>query len=57
MQVTYEMGREGFEPSTSRLKAECSTAELPTHLEFFGLPIVAKDPDIGKVLGQSAPTH
>ncbi len=24
------MGRLGFEPRTDRLKAECSTAELPT---------------------------
>ena len=24
------MGRPGFEPETSRLKAECSTAELAT---------------------------
>ncbi len=25
-----KMGRPGFEPETSRLKAECSTAELAT---------------------------
>ena len=26
------MGRPGFEPGTNRLKAECSTVELATHL-------------------------
>ena len=25
------MGRVGIEPTTDRLKAECSTTELPTH--------------------------
>ncbi len=29
------MGRQGFEPWTNRLKAECSTAELPTLIYSF----------------------
>lgn len=32
MQALRIMGRPGFEPETSRLKAECSTAELATRL-------------------------
>ncbi len=31
------LGWEGFEPSTSRLKAGCSTTELPTLLSFSPL--------------------
>ncbi len=31
---SYFMGRPGFEPGTSRLKAECSTAELATLAVF-----------------------
>ncbi len=31
------LGWEGFEPSTSRLKAGCSTTELPTLLSFSSL--------------------
>ena len=31
------MGRPGFEPETSRLKAECSTAELATLELYFDL--------------------
>jgi L-serine deaminase len=29
------MGRQGFEPWANRLKAECSTAELPTQVCSF----------------------
>ena len=37
-QILYKaekMGRLGFEPRTSRLKAECSTTELATRLFSF----------------------
>ena len=30
------VGRVGFEPTTGRLKAECSTAELTPHLGVGG---------------------
>lgn len=35
--VLRVMGRPGFEPETSRLKAECSTAELATQADFVTL--------------------
>jgi hypothetical protein len=37
--LNLNMGRPGFEPGTNRLKAECSTAELATHVcELFLAP-------------------
>lgn len=36
------MGRPGFEPETSRLKAECSTAELATRIDFVTLVNIAQ---------------
>lgn len=37
------MGRPGFEPGTSRLKAECSTAELATRIHFFNVFYYSRD--------------
>ena len=36
------MGCPGFEPGTSRLKAECSTAELATLIRFATFSKVAR---------------
>ena len=48
------MGRPGFEPETSRLKAECSTAELATHgsVSLTPMLIVTYLGSEGKAIGK-----
>lgn len=36
LDLNAKLGRLGFEPRTNRLKAECSTAELATRIDFCG---------------------
>ena len=37
------VGREGFEPSTNWLKANCSTTELTTQKEDFDSKVVGRE--------------
>ncbi len=45
-----EMGRVGFEPTTDRLRADCSTAELATHPKSYNPHPALSPPASGPIV-------